>query len=142
MESPASIVTLAGPKLKLTMLIFTVFDAPAVVVVTGSVVVVATGCVVVITVAVVVGASVVVVVGVVVSSGGLSLRRTDVVVVSADPGVTVTTDVDVDVDCVEASASARVDVVTLSVALLQLAATSISSEPRTNRSLAESMVKR
>jgi hypothetical protein len=133
MESPTLIVTLAGPKLKLTILTPTVFDPPDVVVVTG--------CVVTVAGEVVVVASAVVVVGVVVSSGGLSLSGTDVVVASADPGVAVAA-TDVDVDSVEAPARAGVEVLPLSVAPLQLAATSISSEPRTKRNLAGSMAKR
>jgi hypothetical protein len=153
MESPTLIVTLAGPKLKLTILTPTVFDPPDVVVVTVEVVVVAsvevvtgavvvvTGCVVSVAGEVVVVASAVVVVGVVVSSGWLSPSGTDVVVASADPGVAVAA-TDVDVDSVEAPARAGVEVLPLSVAPLQLAATSISSEPRTKRNLAGSMAKR
>ena len=68
---------------------------------------------------------------------GVVVVASDGVVVSADPGVTVTT---TGVDSVDPPASARVDVVSLSVALLQLAATSINSEPRTKRRKAENFM--
>ncbi len=130
-ESPSLIVTLAWPNTRFSMLTFTVLDSlvAAVVVVTGAVVV--TGEV---------GE-----VGTVVVEAGFALgepppTRVDVVVVSAEPPVVVTP-ADVVVDS-SAAPVVALDVVWLSVVLLQAAGTSSSSEPRTNRKLLAFIMKR